>query len=102
MLLTEMTPYDLSQLKQFRIERFVQFFASSLHQSEVQINFDDVLAVYCPRSAVVDELMDELEDLRSHAWLILGVRKIVFYFCQEEILNTDTDSTSYSTVQVTR
>ena len=98
MLPTEMTPYDLSQLKQFRIERFVQFFASSLHPSEIQISVDDVLAVYCPHSAIVDELMDELEDLRSHAWLILGVRKIVFYFCQEEILNTDTGSTSYSQV----
>lgn len=95
MSLTEMTPHDLSQLKQFRITRFLQFFASSLHQSAVQINSDDVLAVYCPHSTVVDELMDELEDLRSHAWIILGVRKIVFYFCQEEILNTDTGSTSY-------
>ena len=96
MLLSEMTSHDLSKLKQFRIARFLQFFASSLHQSAVQINSDDVLAVYCPHSAVVDELMDELEDLRRHAWLILGVRRIVFYFCQEEILNADTGSHSCS------
>jgi hypothetical protein len=102
MLLTEMTPHDLSQLRQFRTARFMQFFASSLHQSAIQIDSDDVLAVYCPHSAIVDELMDELEDLRSHAWLILGVRKIVFYFCQEEILNTDTDSSSYLQAQATR
>lgn len=95
MLLTEMTAHDLNRLKQFRIDRFLKFFTFSLPPSAIQIDADDVLAVYCPHSSIVDQLMDELEDLRSHAWLILGVRKIVFYFCQEEILNTDTVSDSY-------
>ena len=96
MLLTEMTSHDLNRLKQFRIDRFLKFFTFSLHPSSIQIDDDDdVLAVYCPHSSIVDQLMDELEDLRSHAWLILGVRKIVFYFCQEEILNADTVSSSY-------
>lgn len=102
MLLTEMTLHDLSQLKQLRTARFLQFFASSLHQSVIQINANNVLAVYCPHLSIVDELMDELEDLRSHAWLILGVRRIIFYFCQEEVLNTDTGSTSYSKAWTTR
>lgn len=95
MLLTEMTAHDLNRLKQFRIDRFLKFFTFSLPSSAIQIDADDVLAVYCPHLSIVDQLMDELEDLRSHAWLILGVRKIVFYFCQEEILNTDTVSDSY-------
>ena len=95
MLPTEMTSHDLNRLKQFRIDRFLKFFAFSLHPSSIQIDADNVLAVYCPHSSIVDQLMDELEDLRSHAWLILGVRKIVFYFCQEEILNADTVSSSY-------
>ncbi len=95
MVQTEMTPYDLNQLKQFRTARFLQLFASSLQCSTVQIHADNVLIVHCSHSAIVDKLMDELEDLRSHAWIILGVRKTVFYFCQEEVLNTDTYSSSY-------
>jgi hypothetical protein len=37
----------------------------------------------------VDELLDELEDLCSHAWLILGVQKISLHFGSEEILHTE-------------
>ena len=96
MLQTEMTPHDLNQLQQLRIERFLQFFASSLQRSTIHIDADNVLVVHCPSSAIIDELMDELEDLRGYALLILGVRKTVFYFCQEEILNTDICASSYS------
>ena len=96
MLQTEMTTHDLNQLQQFRIERFLQFFASSLQRSTIHIDADNVLVVHCPHSAIINELMDELEDLRGYALLILGVRKTVFYFCQEEILNADAGSHSCS------
>jgi hypothetical protein len=47
--------------------------------------------VYCPHSGIVDELMNDLEDLRSHAWLILGARKIMLYcICEEYLLQTNT------------
>lgn len=96
MLQPEMTPHDLNQLQQFRIERFLQFFTSSLQRSTIHIDADNVLVVHCSCSAMLEELMDELEDLRSHALLILGVTKTVFYFCQEEVLNTETFASSYS------
>jgi hypothetical protein len=36
----------------------------------------------------MDKLLEDLEDLRSHAWLILGLKKISLYFGLEEILRT--------------
>jgi hypothetical protein len=46
------------------------------------------LSIYCLHPEIVDELLDDLEDLQSHAWLILGVKKISLYFSLEEILCT--------------
>lgn len=98
MLLTDINIDDLNRLKQFRIERFLHFFTSSLPHCLIQIDGGDTLAVYCPHPWIVDELIDDLENLCNHAWLILGVRAITqwrgyaiaLYFCQEEILRTDT------------
>jgi hypothetical protein len=90
MSLTEMTVDDCNKLKQCRIQRLRQFFGSSLQPCLMRINPDNMLAVHCPDPGIVDALLDDLEDLCNHAWLILGVRSIGLYFCQEEILHTPT------------
>jgi hypothetical protein len=93
MSLTELTTDDQKKLKQFRIERLRHFFAPSLQPCLMRINPDNMLTVHCPHPGIVDELLNDLEDLCSHAWLILGVRSIGLYFCQEEILYTKTVET---------
>lgn len=86
MLLTEMNVEDLNTLMQFRIERLCHFFAASLPNCLIQLDPGNLLIVHCPNSIVVDDLLDDLEDLCSHAWLILGVQQVAVYFGQEEIL----------------
>jgi hypothetical protein len=90
MLLTEMNVEDLNTLMQFRIERLFNFFASSLPNCLIQIDAGNLLIVHCPNSVIVDDLLADLEDLCSHAWLILGVHQIALYFRQEEILCMNT------------
>ncbi len=90
MLLTEINVNDLNTLMHFRIERLLNFFASSLPHCLIQIDAGELLAIHCSSSAVVDDLLDELEDLCQHAWLILGVHSIAVYFGEEEILRANT------------
>jgi hypothetical protein len=93
MLLTEINIDDLDQLKRFRLQRLLHFFTTSLPLCLIQVDVSsNTLAVYCPREEIVDNLLDDLEDLCRYAWLILGVRAIALYFCQEEILRTDIHS----------
>jgi hypothetical protein len=90
MLLTEINVDDLNTLMHFRIERLLHLFAASLPYCSIQIAAGDLLAIDCPSSAIVDDLLDELEDLCQHAGLILGVRSISIYFGEEEILHANT------------
>jgi hypothetical protein len=90
MLLTEINVDDLDTLMHFRVERLLHFFAASLPHCSIQIDAGELLAIDCPSSAIVDDLLDELEDLCQHAWLILGVRSIAVYFGEEEVLRANT------------
>ena len=92
MVLTALNVDDLNKLNQYRIERFLQFFTSALLSCRITLKEGNALVVDCPQIEVVDELLDDLEDLRSYAWLILGVRRITFHFCQEEVFCTDTST----------
>jgi hypothetical protein len=85
----ELNVDDLNKLERLRIERLLLFFTSSLPHCILQIDEGNMLSIYCLSSETVDELLDEFEDLCSHAWLILGVKKLSLYFGLEEILNTD-------------
>lgn len=84
---TEMTIEDHQLLNQLRFDRFRKFSNCSLQLCIVRINPENTLAVYCPCPNIIDTLFDDLEDLCHHAGLILGVRSIRLYFCQEEILH---------------
>jgi hypothetical protein len=93
MSLTEINIDDLNQLKRFRLERLLHFFTTSLPLCLIQVDVSNSkLAVYCPHAKIVDNLLDDFEDLCNHAWLILGVREIALYFCQEEILHINIHS----------
>jgi hypothetical protein len=89
MLLTEINVDDRHKLMQLRIERLLHFLTFSLPNCLLQIDGDNMLTVYCLQSEIVDDLLDNLEDLCSHARLILGVKTISLYFGLEEILCTD-------------
>ena len=86
MLFSVMSKDDLARLKQHRVDRLLGFFTSSLPQCKIRFNADHVLSVYCPNQRILHTLMNDLEDLRSNAWSILGVRKVIIYFCEEETL----------------
>ncbi len=86
MLLTEMNMHDQEKLQQFRIARLLSFFTCGLPHCLIQIDTSNTLAIYCPNSWTVDELLDDFEDLCRYAWLIVGAQSLTLYFAQEEIL----------------
>jgi hypothetical protein len=86
MSLIEINDDDLTKLQQLRLERFQRFFTSSLLRCVSCIDSENKLIIHCAHPSIVDELLDDLEDLCSCAWLVLGVRSINLFFCQEEVL----------------
>jgi hypothetical protein len=80
MLITTMNTNDLEMLQQFRVQRFICFFATSLQFCSIQISTENILNIYCPHEGFVDELLYELEDLCHYAYLILGVYGIFFHW----------------------
>ncbi len=90
MLLTELNVEDLDTLMHFRVERFLHFFATSLPSCLIQLDGHRALAIHCPSTEIVDDLLDDFEELCDRAWLILGVNAISLYFGEEEVLNTNT------------
>jgi hypothetical protein len=90
MFLAEINIDDLDKLKQFRIERLLLFFQSSLPRCLIRIDERNMLIIYCPHPEIVDELLDESAELSLYAWLILGIRDISLYFCLEEIIRIHT------------
>jgi hypothetical protein len=95
MSLTEINADDLNKLRYFRIERLRGLFISSLQRCLIRTDSANTLIIHCPDPGIVDELLNELEDLRNHAWMLLGVKSIALYFYQEEILRTRTSSRTY-------
>ncbi len=89
MLLTEITMDDLDKLNQLRLERLLCFFTSSLPFCQIQIDGNNTLAIYCPHGGIMEELMNELEDLRYYACLILGVKLITLHLAQKEVMYID-------------
>ena len=86
MLFSTMSEDDLGRFRKYRVDRLLGFFTSSLPQCKLRFNADHVLSIYCPNPKILHLLMNDLEDLRSYAWSILGVRKVILYFCEEETL----------------
>jgi hypothetical protein len=89
MLLTEITTNDLHKLYQARIDRLLCFFTSSLPCCQLQIDLSHIFIIHCPNATVSDRLLDELEDLQYHVWLVLGLKSIVIYLDNEVILCTN-------------
>jgi hypothetical protein len=89
MLLTEITANDRHKLDWVRIDRLLSFFPSSLPCCQIQIDPSQILIIHCPNVAIADNLLEDLADLRYRAWLVLGIRSIVIYLADEEILRTD-------------
>lgn len=86
MLFSAMSQNDLARFRQHRVDRLLGFFTSTLPQCKIRFNADHVLSIYCPNQKILYVLMNDLEDLRGCAWSVLGVRKVILYFCEEPSL----------------
>jgi hypothetical protein len=85
MFFPELTVDDWMLLNRFRLDRLRSLFAQSLLQCLVYVDRHHRLVIHCSEPWIVDSLLTELEELCDYAWLILGVKTIVFLFAQEEI-----------------
>ncbi len=75
---------DMGKINKLRVDRLISFFVTSLQHCVIQIDTESTLSVYCPHSGIMKELVDELEDLKTHAWIILGARKIMLYYIHDQ------------------
>lgn len=90
MINIQMNIEDIDKLNKFRMERLLSLFDPSLQNCIVHIDTDSTLSVYCPHPGILEELIDELDDLRDHAWFILGAREVMLYTaCEKEEFLSD-------------
>jgi hypothetical protein len=81
---TRMNIEDIDKMNKLRVDRLIGFFITSLQHCVIQIDTESTLSVYCPHPKIMKELLDELEDLKNHAWIILGARKVMLYYIHDK------------------
>lgn len=86
MVFTELNIDDVKRLSQLRVDRLTKFFAVSLSYCSMYINANNQLIIACFDPDVMAELLDDLDELRYYACLILGVRSLSIHLSAEEFL----------------
>jgi hypothetical protein len=75
MNLSTITLADRQLLEQLRIDRLRSFCTRSLAQVQILIDHN-VLKIFCPKPSIVNAVLTDIDNLRTHARLILGVDTI--------------------------
>jgi hypothetical protein len=84
LLSTRMNIEDMSKMNKLRVERLLSFFITSLQHCVIQIDTENTLSIYSSHPDIIKELVDELEDLKAYAWIILGARKVMLYYVDDK------------------
>ncbi|UBF29007.1 hypothetical protein K9N68_14905 [Kovacikia minuta CCNUW1] len=92
----EITTDDLFILEQLRLERFRSFFIKTLKRCSIHLDESNTLTIYCFEPQIVDQLLEQIEQLRRCVWIVLGVQYLSISFAQEEIYRTPTQMVSTS------
>ena len=87
----ELTATDLVMLEQYRLQRFRSFFFSTLIACPLCLDEHRTLVIHCLEPELVDQLLNQIDQLRWYARIVLGVDCLAIKFIQEEIYRTATD-----------
>ncbi|UBF28469.1 hypothetical protein K9N68_11680 [Kovacikia minuta CCNUW1] len=86
----ELTADDLLILEQHRLERLRSFFGETLRLCFIYLDKKNTLAIHCSEPWIVDQLLNEMNELRWYSWMVVGASQISICFAQEEIHKTKT------------
>jgi hypothetical protein len=83
------TAEDLSQLDEFRLERFRELYAQALVGCRLELKFNALL-IHCSEPWCVDQLMEELDRMVNAVSLVLGAKYLSICYATEEVYRTKT------------
>jgi hypothetical protein len=84
------TADDLLILETLRLERLRAFFAQILTDCVLYLDRQNCLTIHCPEPWMVDELVDQVEQLRWYSYIVVGAQRLSIYFSQEEVYSAIT------------
>lgn len=96
----ELTVKDSLTLEKYRLERLRSFFGSSLLHCVLHLNQKNTLTIHCSQPRLVDQLLEELDQLRWYAWVVVGAQRLSICFAQEEVYRTATHKLNKKVQQV--
>jgi hypothetical protein len=73
--LSTITAADRQLLEQLQLDRLRSFCTHSLDQVRISIDCN-VLKIFCPKPSILNGVLTDMDNLRTHARLILGVDTI--------------------------
>ena len=83
----ELNANDRHLLTSHRLERLRSFFGATLRKCHLELNRGQ-LHIHCSEPWIVDELLSEMNELRSYTQIIVGVSSISLYFAAEKVYRT--------------
>jgi hypothetical protein len=86
----ELTVEDSLLLEKHRLERLRSFFADTLAKCFLHLDQKNRLTIHCSEPWIVDQLLDEVDQLRWYVWVVVGAQRLSICFAQEEIYQTPT------------
>ncbi|MGA7936381.1 MAG: hypothetical protein WCA35_22695 [Kovacikia sp.] len=86
----ELTADDLLILEQHRLERLRSFFGDTLRLCFLYLDRNNTLAIHCSEPWIVDQLLNEINELRWYSWIVVGAQQLSICFAQEEVHQTQT------------
>ena len=90
----ELTVEDSLLLEKHRLERLRSFFADTLAKCFLHLDQKNKLTIHCSEPWIVDQLLDEIDQLRWYVWVVVGAQRLSICFAQEEIYQTLTHKLS--------
>jgi hypothetical protein len=93
----ELTTDDLLLLEKHRLERLRSFFGDTLRRCFLYVDQHNKLIIHCSEAWIVDQLLDEINELRWYTWIVVGAPNLSLCFYEEEVYRTATCKSSHLT-----
>lgn len=97
-----LTSDDCLLLEKYRLERLCAFFAETLAQSFLYLDEHNQLTIHCAQAWMVDELLEDIHQLRWYSRIVVGAQQLSIYFAQTEVYKTTTLRSRRRSVRISR
>lgn len=96
------TSDDLQRLEKYRLERLCNLFGDTLSRSFLYLDEHNQLTIHCAEPWMVDELLEDIRQLRWYSRIVVGAQQVSIYFAQTEIYKVTTTRSPRRSARISR